>query len=271
MSQHQPPHQGYPGPPQNMDQQHPSHGGETTGARPAGSHNIKKPMPLGFTAGGGLLVGVVAGLALISGGGDASEAQASKEAKGPVVATVTDGDLAPEGTKPAATAGADTTASGTAASGTAASETTAPTTPAAETRPGTDPVTATEAGATGTDPVVDTTPVPVVIPDPPTPDPVPEPTSVDLEFKVTGLEDGVQATITLDDEVVPGTSTGFTIAAGKTKQRAKLVVRAKGYRAFRKTLNVSSDMSIDIAMRKKPVGGGGKKPGGSGPGGLLDL
>ncbi len=120
--------------------------------------------------------------------------------------------------------------------------------------------------------MADKTPVPVVIPDPPTPDPVPEPTLVDLEFNVTGLEDGVQATITLDDEVVPGSSTGFTIAAGKTKQRAKLVVRAKGYRAFRKTLNVSADMSIDIAMRKKPVGGGsGKKPGGSGPGGLLDL
>ena len=157
MSQHQPPHQGYPGPPQNMEQQHPSHGGETTGARPAGSHNIKKPMPLGFTAGGGLLVGVVAGLALISGGGDASEAQASKEAKGPVIAKATDGDLAPEGTKPAATSGADTTASGatasgTTASGTAASETTAPTTPAAETKPGTDPVTATEAGAAGNRP-----------------------------------------------------------------------------------------------------------------------
>ncbi len=245
MSMQPPPQQGYSGPPSSMEQ--PAHGGETTGARPAGPQSNTKSMPLGFTAGGGLLVGIVAGLLLISGGGDAPKA----EAKGPVVAKAptTYGDLVEEETPPTPTEGAN------------AGDPVVP-------KPLADP--SGEASETKTE-----ADKPVVIPEPPKPDPTPvepEPTSVQLQFDITGLEEGVEATITLDNDVVPGTSTGFTIPAGKQKQRAKVVVRAKGYRAFRKTLNVTADMTVAVEMRKKPSGGsGGKKPGGTGPGGLLDL
>tara|TARA_R110002096_G_scaffold77896_7_gene183337 strand:- start:84938 stop:85693 length:756 start_codon:yes stop_codon:yes gene_type:complete len=250
----QPPHQQqYSGPPSSIEQQqqhqqHPAHGGETTGARPLPVPGVKKAMPLGVTAGGGLLVGVIAGLLMISGGGDA-KADAPKEAKGPALAKAptTYGDLA--GTEPATKPETVTSAE-----------------PETKTA---DPSAATVAAADPTDDSQAKPPVAVVIPDPPKPEPIPEPTSVDLSFEVTGLDDGVEATITVDDDVVVGTSTGFLIAAGKTKQKAKIVVRAKGYRVFRKVLNVEADMEIDVAMRKRATGG--SKPGKSGPGGLLDL
>ncbi|MCP4447649.1 MAG: hypothetical protein GY811_20270 [Myxococcales bacterium] len=268
MSIQQPPNQGYGSSPPSMQQQ--AQIAATNGGVPSGGQSPGGKMPLGATAGGGLIVGIALGLLLISGGGDASEAIAAKEpASAAAKPATTYADLLDDSDAPAWDPESDPDSLPTTDLG---SE------PATDPASDTDSVAANPPPATAnpavSDPAVSDPAVsdpapkdPVVGPDPPEPDP--EPIDVRLRFDVTGIDDDTIASITLNNKPISGTSVDFQIAAGKTQQKAKLVVRARGYRVFKKTLSVKADMRVSVEMRKRPVGG--KKNGGSGPGGLLDL
>ncbi len=253
--------QGFSGPPSSIERPVDVAGvhGDTTGVSPLGAaRNVKKRMPLGASAGGGLVLGLVAGLILI-GGGDSKKAEASKEAE--IVAKA-------ETPKAPKTLGQLAEDDGVAPKTEAGEPAVEPTKPA-------EAATA-DPSATESAPETPATAEPAVVqpaaPAPAAPEPVvpePEPIDVSLQFDVTGLEAGVEATITVNGKPVTGTSAPLVIPAGKKSMKAKLVVKAKGYRGFRKTLTVTEDASIPVAMRKKPAGGPRKKAGG--PGGLLDL
>ncbi len=263
-----------PGPPSSMSPQ-PGY------ADPAGPGNYAEAMsakksgpsfPVGFSAGGGLVIGVVAGLLLISGGGDAGEAVASNDTE--VV------DKAEVGETEDLDDGAEETGDETpgeegvpAAAGDVIPEG-EDNDPTADEKD--DP---TEEVAAGADvEVAVPAPVPVPVPAPvevPAPTPEPDPIVAMLSFKVSPEEALPFVSITVDGEASSVDSISLTFAAKKTSKKVKVVATAEGYITFRRSFVVKGDSEMPIRLRKPAPAGTkprkGRKGKGKGPGSSISL
>jgi hypothetical protein len=113
-------------------------------------------------------------------------------------------------------------------------------------------------------------PVAVPVDAAPVPDAKPEPKKAVLTFDVDGPD---EVDITVDDKDVEG-KTHEILLGDADKVKVRVVARARGYRHFRDSLEISADQTVEIKMRRRGGGnntgtkpGTGKKP----PGGIIDL
>lgn len=206
----------------------------------------KKVLPLAYTAGGGLLVGVVAGLILISGGSATKAVAANAPIEDEKSVEAAEGESAPLGEAATAEAGAV----------------------------GSDKLAGDEPA--NIEPVEEEAdPEPELLQAALTFDVTPPDVLADIKIEVDGesLGEGSELlTLTLDPS-----------SGSKT---VRVVAVASGYRDFEKSIHVKSDLRVPIKMRKvpepkavrTPAENSGRRKGPkntgnktTGPGGLLDL
>lgn len=84
-----------------------------------------------------------------------------------------------------------------------------------------------------------------------------------VTFRILPPEAAPLAKITVDDVVVEG---GKARVEVDPKRRIRIQVEASGYLPWSKRLSISSDTTLDVELKKKPI-----RPSGSGPGGSIDL
>ena len=233
--------------PQNNPAPYP---GQSSGSFPlppvAPTANKAKGFPMTYSAGGGLVVGVIIGLLLIS--GDSAPADASQ----PEVVAV-ENEALEDVAEPTLPEEAEAVAA-------AEPELADPESAEAEA----EDLEGTEGGLAAAPQLPSLAKGAALVEPGAEPIADPEPVIAELSFSISPEELEGLVTIEVNGEDIDGARIFSVDLGDKAKKRVRVSAKAKGYRNFSQVLQLEGNASVDIVMKKRPAGSGkSKKSGGA--------